>query len=87
MFLSEAFMSKVFKRKLYDRLLEWKNERQGQTAILVEGARRVGKSTLVEEFAKNEYETYILVDFNQAPELIKNLFEDLTNLNNIFLRL
>jgi hypothetical protein len=87
MFLLEVVMSKVFKRKLYDRLLEWKNERQGQTAILVEGARRVGKSTLVEEFARNEYETYILVDFNQAPELIKNLFEDLTNLNNIFLRL
>ena len=80
-------MSKVFKRKLYERLLKWKNERQGRTAILVEGARRVGKSTLVSEFAKNEYESHILVDFNQVPQYIKDLFEDLTNLNNIFMRL
>ena len=80
-------MEKVFKRKLYNRLLEWKNNRQGRTAILVEGARRVGKSTLVEEFAKNEYESFILVDFNQAPKYIKDLFDDLTNLNTIFTRL
>lgn len=80
-------MEKVFKRKLYDRLLEWKNNRQGRTAILVEGARRVGKSTLVEEFAKNEYESFILVDFNQVPKYIKDLFDDLTNLNTIFTRL
>lgn len=80
-------MEKIFKRKLYDRLLKWKNERQGRTAILVEGARRVGKSTLVEEFAKNEYESFILVDFNQAPKYIKDLFDDTTSLNNIFMRL
>ena len=80
-------MEKVFKRKLYDRLLEWKNNRKGRTAILVEGARRVGKSTLVEEFAKNEYESFILVDFNQVPKYIKDLFDDLTNLNTIFTRL
>ena len=59
-------MNIVYKRKLYDRLLQWKNERRGKTAILVEGARRVGKSTLVEEFARREYETYILIDFNNA---------------------
>lgn len=80
-------MEKVFKRKLYDRLLKWKNERHGRTAILVEGARRVGKSTLVEEFAKNEYESFILVDFNQVPKYIKDLFDDITSLNNIFMRL
>ena len=52
---------------------------------MVEGARRVGKSTLVEEFAKKEYETYILIDFNRAPLHIRNLFDDLTDLNRIFL--
>ena len=78
-------MNQIFKRKLYDRLLKWKTERQGRTAILVEGARRVGKSTLVEQFAKNEYETSILIDFNRAPKKIMDLFEDLTDLNSIFL--
>jgi hypothetical protein len=78
-------MNRIFKRKLYDRLLKWKTERQGRTAILVEGARRVGKSTLVEQFAKHEYESYILIDFNRAPKKIMNLFEDLTDLNTIFL--
>ena len=77
-------MKTVFKRKLYDRLLEWKNERQGKTAILVEGARRVGKSTLVEEFAKNEYEKYILIDFNKAQKETVALFDDLTDLDFIF---
>lgn len=50
----------MFKRKIYNRLLEWKEESDGKTALLIEGARRIGKSTVVEEFAKNEYETYIL---------------------------
>lgn len=50
-------MGRVFKRKVYDKLIEWKQNRNGRTAVLVEGARRVGKSTLVETFAKNEYET------------------------------
>ena len=77
-------MSKVFRRKLYDRLLEWKNNRQGRTAILVEGARRVGKSTLVEEFAKNEYQNYILIDFNKAQKETIALFDDLTDLDFIF---
>ena len=77
----------VFKRKLYSRLLEWKNQRQGRTAILVEGARRVGKSTLVEHFAINEYESYILIDFNRVSQDIRELFDDLTNLDDIFMRL
>lgn len=80
-------MEKVFKRKLYDELLVWKNESKGRSAVLVEGARRVGKSTLVEHFAQQEYETYILVDFNKVPKRIKDLFEDLTDLNKIFLNL
>ncbi len=55
-------MERIFKRKLYDRLLEWKQVQNGKSAILIEGARRVGKSTLVEQFAKNEYESYIGAD-------------------------
>ena len=49
----------MFRRKIYDRLKQWKEESGGQTALLVEGARRIGKSTVVEEFAKNEYDSYI----------------------------
>lgn len=80
-------MDRIFKRKLYSRLLEWKQEQQGKTAILIEGARRVGKSTLVEEFAKNEYESYILIDFNKASKDVLALFDDLMNLDYIFLQL
>ena len=53
----------ILRRKIYDQLLQWKNESNGAKAILIEGARRIGKSTIVEEFAKNEYESYILIDF------------------------
>ena len=52
----------MFKRKIYEKLVEWKKESDGRTALLVEGARRIGKSTVVENFAKNEYESYILND-------------------------
>lgn len=58
----------TFKRKIYAKMLEWKSESRGRTAMLIEGARRIGKSTIVEEFAKREYETYILIDFNKAPK-------------------
>lgn len=80
-------MELIFKRKLYKRLLEWKRVRKGRTAILIEGARRVGKSTLVEQFAKNEYESYILIDFNKASNEVKSLFNNLMNLDFIFLQL
>ena len=80
-------MERVFKRKLYDRLLEWKRVQNGKAAILIEGARRVGKSTLVEQFAKNEYESYILIDFNEASEEVKSLFDNLMNMDYIFLQL
>ena len=80
-------MDLIFKRKLYGRLLEWKRVRDGKTAILIEGARRVGKSTLVEQFAKNEYESYILIDFNEASAEVKSLFDNLMNLDFIFLQL
>ncbi|MDY4880969.1 MAG: AAA family ATPase, partial [Muribaculaceae bacterium] len=78
---------RIFKRKIYDKILKWKTENNGKTALLIEGARRVGKSTVVEEFARNEYETYILIDFNTASKEIKSLFEDLMDLNYLFLRL
>lgn len=77
----------VFKRKIYDKFLEWKNEDEGRTALLVQGARRIGKSTIVEEFAKNEYETYIKIDFANCSPEIKALFEDISDLNYIFMRL
>lgn len=80
-------MGRIFRRKLYDRLLEWKRIQNGKTAILIEGARRVGKSTLVEQFAKNEYESYILIDFNEASEEVKSLFDNLMNKDFIFLQL
>ena len=80
-------MKSIFKRKLYDRLIEWKQVQNGKTAILIEGARRVGKSTLVEQFAKNEYDSYILIDFNEASNEVKSLFDNLMNKDYIFLRL
>ena len=80
-------MERIFKRKLYDRLLEWKRVQNGKTAILIEGARRVGKSTLVEQFAKNEYESYILIDFNEASDEVKSLFNSLMDKDFIFLQL
>ena len=80
-------MERIFKRKLYNRLLEWKRVQNGKSAILIEGARRVGKSTLVEQFAKNEYESYILIDFNEASDDVKSLFTNLMNKDYIFLQL
>lgn len=80
-------MKRIFKRKLYDRLLEWKRVQNGKTAILIEGARRVGKSTLVEQFAENEYDSYILIDFNEASEEVTALFNNLMNMDYIFLQL
>lgn len=77
----------MFRRKIYDKLLEWKTESDGRTALLIEGARRVGKSTVVEEFAKNEYESYILIDFSRASKAVKERFEDISDLDYLFLQL
>lgn len=77
----------MFQRKIYGKLLEWKRESDGKTALLIEGARRVGKSTVVEEFAKKEYKSYILIDFSKASKEVKGLFEDVSDLDYIFLRL
>ena len=78
---------RIFKRKIYSKLLEWKREENGRTALLVKGARRVGKSTIVKEFARREYKSFMLVDFAKASAEVKSLFDDLNDLNYIFLRL
>lgn len=76
-----------FKRKVYDKLLEWKKLYSDRYAALLEGARRVGKSTIAESFAKNEYKSYILIDFSKTTNKILECFEDIGNLNIFFLRL
>ncbi len=76
------------KRKIYDTLTQWKNEEAGHTAMLIDGARRVGKSYIAEEFAKAEYKSYILIDFNRIPKEITDLFElYLNDLDTFFLYL
>ena len=67
--------------------MEWKQESDGKTALLIEGARRIGKSTVVEAFAKEEYKSYILIDFSKASKEVKELFDDVSDLDYIFLRL
>ena len=64
------------KRKIYDNLLQWKQEKNGKTALMIEGARRVGKSYIALEFAKNEYDSYILIDFSKAPARVKGWFDE-----------
>ena len=56
------------KRKIYNKLLDWKNQWNGKSAALIDGARRIGKSWIVEEFAKNEHKSYVLIDFNNVPK-------------------
>lgn len=75
----------IFKRKIYDKLLEWKELSAGSSAILLEGARRIGKTTIVEEFAKNEYDDYMLLDFARESEDIRNNFtENINDLDTFF---
>ncbi|MCQ2397897.1 MAG: AAA family ATPase, partial [Sphaerochaetaceae bacterium] len=77
----------IFKRKIYSEILEWKENRSDKYALLVKGARRVGKSTIVEEFAKREFKSYILVDFAHTGREIIDLFEDMYDLDFFFLQL
>lgn len=76
----------IFKRKIYDAMLQWKKEMNGKSAIMIEGPRRVGKSTIVENFAQNEYDSYLLIDFSKAPKEVFSLFDDISDLNYVFLR-
>lgn len=78
----------ILKRKVYDKLLQWKNESNGGKAILIEGARRIGKSTIAEEFAKNEYESYILIDFAKKDIEVESYFNKyLNDLDTLFMLL
>ena len=78
----------ILKRKIYKKLLEWKNECQGKKAILIEGARRIGKSTICEEFGKNEYESYLLIDFAKKDKEVEMYFERyLNDLDTFFMLL
>lgn len=77
-------MNKPFRRKIYDELLAWKNEKPKNSALLIEGGRRVGKTTIVKEFAKNEYKDYIYVDFSKEDDEMKNLFKKIKNLDDFF---
>ena len=69
----------LFERKIYKQLLAWKNEAHGEKALLIEGARRIGKSTIAEEFAKNEYRSYLLIDFTIASDFVRNAFNNYLN--------
>lgn len=78
---------KVFKRKLYAKMLNWKQTRDGSTALLIKGARRVGKSTIAEEFARREYKSYILVDFADAPKALWEAVDNISDRNHFFMQL
>lgn len=77
----------VFRRKIYNEILEWKEKRSDKYALLIKGARRVGKSTIAEEFAKKEFKSYILIDFAHTSKEIIELFDDTYNLDFFFLQL
>ena len=75
-------------RKIYEKLLEWKKNRSGKTALLIDGARRVGKSYIVKQFAEENYKSYIMIDFNRTSDEVKKLFDlYLDDLDNLFLYL
>ncbi len=77
----------MFKRKIYSKLEKRKKESNGKTALLIEGAKRVGKSTIVREFAQNEYKSHIIIDFANASINILSIFDDISNLDLFFSRL
>lgn len=80
-------MGAVFKRKIYDEMLVWKSDSAGESALLIEGPRRVGKSTIVRLFARNEYRSHIIIDFAKASREEKRLFNDISDLDYFFTRL
>ena len=80
-------MGTIFKRKIYDEMLVWKSESAGESALLIEGPRRVGKSTIVRSFAQKEYRSHIIIDFAKASREEKRLFNDISDLDYFFTRL
>ena len=86
MILQQNYDDYDIKRKIYGELLKLKQEDAGKTALLIDGARRVGKSYIVEEFARKEYKNYILVDFNRVNKEVTELFNNyLNDLDTFFL--
>ena len=81
------YPERVFKRKIYEKLVEWKRTKDGKTALLIRGARRVGKSTIAEEFAKREYASYIKVDFADAPAAVWEAVAHIADRDQFFLQL
>lgn len=76
------------RRKIYEEILKWKKRSAGQTALLIDGARRVGKSYIAEKFAAAEYKSYLLIDFNRAPKEVTDLFDNyLNDLDTLFMYL
>ena len=80
-------MKRIFKRKIYEKMLEWKSAKNGSTALLIKGARRIGKSTIAEEFAKNEYESYIAIDFADAPQSLWDAVKNISDRDNFFMQI
>lgn len=78
---------RIFKRKIYNKMLQWKQSKDGSTALLIKGARRVGKSTIAEDFARREYESFILVDFADAPAALWEAVDNISDRNNFFMQL
>jgi len=78
---------RIFKRKIYDKMLQWKQSREGSSALLIRGARRVGKSTIAKEFANREYKSHIVIDFADAPTALWKAVENISDRNNFFLQI
>jgi predicted AAA+ superfamily ATPase len=79
--------NRVYKRKIYERMLHWKHSKNGKSALLIKGARRVGKSTIAEAFAKNEYTSYLVVNFDNAPQAVWEAVANIADLDNFFFQL
>lgn len=76
----------IFKRKIYEKMIRWKMDTNGAKALFIEGARRIGKTTIAEEFARKEYKSYIIIDFNDAGEAVKDAFQNyLQDLDTFFM--
>lgn len=79
--------ARIYKRKIYEKMLQWKQTRDGSTALLIKGARRVGKSTVAEEFARKEYQSYILIDFADAPSELWEAIDKISDRDYFFMQI
>lgn len=76
-----------FKRKIYQKMLDWKRDKDGSTALLIKGSRRVGKSTVAEEFAKNEYDSYVVINFDNARQEVWDAVKNIADIDDFFIRI